>query len=392
MNHISNQASMDAYRGSGVVKEYEFLATLDDRTSEICQELDGKVFTLAQGKTGVNMPPMHPYCRSTTIPHFPEDELSESSDRIARDENGKSYFVGENVTFKEWVDRYAEASYAKRVARNSKQYTDMNTPVELVEAPDKIMATYEEHAKAWMNDVVLDRISESEAQVIAEELKKVIENNDFCMRVKPQALRKILADGEFKNQIETGTSNGSYNPNSRKKATNKLFGADVDNLEPKDFETYGYLGLKDKHLEFEHQQRANDWAYRVEAYGSIIVTLKKDQLMGHVTYTTEDSLGPALLNRLIAGNAASPSAVGISKYELKNAVSAMSSWATDNYNPFLVADSLRGDYIELQYTRKMTLDDIESIALPGAMEHSLNPTIEKLREELKEKGINIIYG
>ena len=50
------------------IKKYEYVAVEDQRTSEICGELDGKIFLLAEATTGVNYPPMHPNCRSTTIP------------------------------------------------------------------------------------------------------------------------------------------------------------------------------------------------------------------------------------------------------------------------------------------------------------------------------------
>lgn len=129
MNHISNQATLDSYRTSGIVEEYEYLATLDNRTSDICRELDEKHFPLKQAQTGVNLPPMHPYCRSTTVPYFPEDDLSEWGDRVARDEKGRSYFVGMDVNFQDWVNNYAEAEYAKRVAKNPKKYAEMNKQV-----------------------------------------------------------------------------------------------------------------------------------------------------------------------------------------------------------------------------------------------------------------------
>jgi hypothetical protein len=78
--------------------------------------MDGKVFPLAQAQTGVNVPPLHPHCRSTTVPHFAEDDLSEPADRVARDKDGKTYLVGEDVTFKQWTDKYASAAYAKKAA------------------------------------------------------------------------------------------------------------------------------------------------------------------------------------------------------------------------------------------------------------------------------------
>lgn len=48
--------------------EYKYCAILDNRTSEICKQLDGNEFKLSQAQVGVNFPPMHPNCRSYIIP------------------------------------------------------------------------------------------------------------------------------------------------------------------------------------------------------------------------------------------------------------------------------------------------------------------------------------
>ncbi len=47
---------------------YEFLAEIDDRTSDICEGLNGKIFAFADAVEGENFPPLHPNCRSTIIP------------------------------------------------------------------------------------------------------------------------------------------------------------------------------------------------------------------------------------------------------------------------------------------------------------------------------------
>lgn len=70
--HFHGEADKKAYEAAGI-KEYEFMATLDSITSDICASLDGKVFALSKAEEGVNYPPMHPNCRSTTIEHDPED-------------------------------------------------------------------------------------------------------------------------------------------------------------------------------------------------------------------------------------------------------------------------------------------------------------------------------
>lgn len=107
VNYISNQSSMDGYKESGVVEKYQILATLDNRTSEVCRDMDGKVFTLAQEQVGVTFPPFHPRCRTTTVPFFDDEDLSELT-RIARDENGKNYYVPANMTYREWQKKYAK--------------------------------------------------------------------------------------------------------------------------------------------------------------------------------------------------------------------------------------------------------------------------------------------
>ena len=70
---IKNQAELSAYYKSGI-KEYEYLARLDQRTSPQCRELNGKVFEVAKAVAGENLPPLHPWCRSTTVPVFEKEE------------------------------------------------------------------------------------------------------------------------------------------------------------------------------------------------------------------------------------------------------------------------------------------------------------------------------
>lgn len=111
MNHITNQATLSAYRDSGVLEKYEYLATLDSRTSDICRELDGKVFKLSQAQTGVNLPPLHPNCRSTTIPWFSEEDMEGYDEsRLAKDANGDYYLV-DKMPYEQWAKEHAADAY-----------------------------------------------------------------------------------------------------------------------------------------------------------------------------------------------------------------------------------------------------------------------------------------
>ena len=84
VNYVLNQATLDGYKEAGIEK-YEFSATLDSRTSQICSELHGEVFSIKSVAVGLNYPPMHPRCRSTTIPIVDYESLAKQ----ARDEIGE---------------------------------------------------------------------------------------------------------------------------------------------------------------------------------------------------------------------------------------------------------------------------------------------------------------
>ena len=65
VNQVQNQASQAVYAANKKVSpKYEYVATLDSRTSPICKRLDGRKFEYNKGPT----PPQHFNCRSTTVP------------------------------------------------------------------------------------------------------------------------------------------------------------------------------------------------------------------------------------------------------------------------------------------------------------------------------------
>ena len=79
-NKIQNDASLDGYKAAGI-KQYQILATLDSRTSDICRIMNDEIFYINEAETGVNFPPFHPNCRTTTIAYFPPDEFDKMSEQ-----------------------------------------------------------------------------------------------------------------------------------------------------------------------------------------------------------------------------------------------------------------------------------------------------------------------
>ncbi|MGG2105539.1 minor capsid protein [Lysinibacillus pakistanensis] len=98
---FSASAQKNAF-GELDVEKYEIIATLDSRTSSICQSMDGKVFKLADFMPGVTANPFHPNCRTTTAPYF-EDDYSQ---RIARSKDGKVYYIDSKIKYPEWEERF----------------------------------------------------------------------------------------------------------------------------------------------------------------------------------------------------------------------------------------------------------------------------------------------
>ncbi len=100
-SYFMGESTAKAYNELGVEK-YQFIATLDKRTSEICQSLDGKIFDLKDRVVGVNASPMHVSCRSCEIPYIENDY----STRFARDSKGKRIEIDSSMTYKEWAKIY----------------------------------------------------------------------------------------------------------------------------------------------------------------------------------------------------------------------------------------------------------------------------------------------
>ncbi len=120
--YIYERSTMAGYSACGV-EWYEFLATLDYKTSETCQEMDGKHFKVKDAVPGKNFPPMHPNCRSTTICWFPDEEKKKArTTRIAKDNDGKYYEVPADMTYKEWRGQHKDKtpflSYREKQALN----------------------------------------------------------------------------------------------------------------------------------------------------------------------------------------------------------------------------------------------------------------------------------
>nr|DAS44295.1 MAG TPA: minor capsid protein [Caudoviricetes sp.] len=102
-----NQMELLSYEDAEITK-YKFVAVLDKRTSHICQEHDNKVYETKDAVPGVNYPPLHPWCRSTTIAHDDDIDYSKLERRARNPETGKVEYVPADMSYKEWYEKYVE--------------------------------------------------------------------------------------------------------------------------------------------------------------------------------------------------------------------------------------------------------------------------------------------
>ena len=116
--YFGSKGQQDSFNMLGV-EEYEIVATLDNSTSKICREMDGKHFPMSEYKAGVTAPPFHPYCRTCTCPYF-DDEFTEKDIKSARNEEGEVYHVPADMKYEEWKKKYVKENNLKDAKKSDK--------------------------------------------------------------------------------------------------------------------------------------------------------------------------------------------------------------------------------------------------------------------------------
>lgn len=101
-SHIHAMSDLRAYEDIGA-EQYRYLATLDYRTCERCQQWDNMVLPLSEAREGYNYPVLHPLCRCTTT------IAVDLKNRRARDPlTGKNDIVDGSVTYQEWYNSLSD--------------------------------------------------------------------------------------------------------------------------------------------------------------------------------------------------------------------------------------------------------------------------------------------
>lgn len=103
--YFSSKADQDSFKEMEV-EEQRFVATLDSHTSDLCRDMDGKVFRTEDVIIGENAPPLHCRCRSVMTPYFEGNVQG----RMARNEEGNSEPIPEDIPYHEWEEKYVKGN------------------------------------------------------------------------------------------------------------------------------------------------------------------------------------------------------------------------------------------------------------------------------------------
>lgn len=150
-----NQMELLSYEDAEITK-YRFVAVLDKRTSHICQEHDNKVYDTDKAEPGVNYPPLHPWCRSTTIAYDEDADYSKLERRARNPETGKVEYVHADMTYKEWYSKYVDG---EEVVKESEPEAD--DKVFVADKPNEIDAFFKKQKsyQKWYNELTDDERS-----------------------------------------------------------------------------------------------------------------------------------------------------------------------------------------------------------------------------------------
>jgi len=99
IQHVAQVARNEVYAANAdIVARYEWVSTLDARTTPQCQALDSREFEIGKGP----LPPLHPNCRSSTVPvinnKYIRETLRQGATRASADGP-----VPANMSYYEWL-------------------------------------------------------------------------------------------------------------------------------------------------------------------------------------------------------------------------------------------------------------------------------------------------
>lgn len=264
--YVKSQGDLLTYDKLGV-DEYEFLATLDNRTSSICRSLDGEHFKLEDATPGVNYPPMHPYCRSTTIVYRAEKDGT----RAARDDNGETYKVEANLNYKDWYKKYVEKEKLPedkpKTSKKPKAEAKAKAPEKKPKDEPKLKYTKAETDDAldyyvsgkgmWINDYLRDRdpyiVFTDDDKIYLEQLDQVTKSQTVKEKTLYRSVDVSAIIGDI-SDFDYDDLRGAYFYGDDSKRAKEVMEKYLKNIQGKEIVDKGFMSTtksRDLALEFQ---------------------------------------------------------------------------------------------------------------------------------------------
>ena len=214
-------ADQQAFKDAGIEKEM-FIAVHDSRTSQICQHHDRSIVEIAKAKVGVNVPPLHPNCRSHMIPYI-EGVTDAMKKRQRNPVTNKDEVVDVSENYDQWLKRQQEEhgvdtvnSFMKKTKNASSdrkqynQYIDVlgkeNVPSSLSKFQDMKYNDSDRFSELKSNKIVVEKAKEYAKEITSGKYKLDSSSgyslsNYLNSKLGYDALPQVLPENEFKKEI-----------------------------------------------------------------------------------------------------------------------------------------------------------------------------------------------
>lgn len=293
-SHIHAMADLKAYEDIGA-EQYRYLATLDYRTCERCQQWDNMVLPLSEAREGYNYPVLHPLCRCTTT------IAVDLKNRRARDPlTGKNDIVDGSMNYSEW---YNSLSYEQKAALKLSKRKDSNKTSDKLQHAKyvKVLGTKEvpRSFDKWQEL----KYNDSEQWGILKSKAKGMIYYNKALQKEPQItefIKKQAVENGFKIQ---GLNYRIKSKESYLRKIESKYSENGNKYEINDILRYTYIGSNNKLTEktlyniqdmkqkgYETIKIKNTWNDKNNPYKGINTIVKdKDGFKFEVQYHTQES-------------------------------------------------------------------------------------------------------
>ena len=297
ISHAYQESFVLNTKDNPFIESYQWLASGGDRMCDLCAERDGKIYSKDE------LPLDHPNGMCTFM-----IVREKSYEEIAKDLSNWVNGTGDSELNAQ-LDKYADTlgynvkewTKGTQPVQNAVYKTQQNGYNEFIPREKEVLfiGDLNKHTEELLKDknyyglnLNIDKLakrwnmtSDEVRNILTENIQRLYNENGVAITADYDNLQSILNDG-FKNQFQTGTSNGSLDYTSRTTGENIVL--DISkNLSKEIKPVYGAFMPTDLSVE---DNRKYILESDTNLYGNTVIYLKKDKIENNSTLTFGDSL------------------------------------------------------------------------------------------------------